>query len=67
MTETHFLCELCGDHCVSSVTNEEAMAEMRMTYKDPLSGDEKPSVCCDECHTKLLDWVRANHPEKLLK
>ena len=59
-----YQCENCDGVFEKTRTDEEAIAEMRATWK-PAPGDEELGVICDDCYQWLMARVRSEAPELL--
>lgn len=60
-------CAVCRGVFRKTVSDEEALAEMRETWL-PLPDDDKPGalgIVCDDCYAQVSAWAQLDHPEFL--
>jgi hypothetical protein len=56
MKGKEFTCSLCGDNCISTWSDEDAIKEYEKTF-----GEYKPeeaAVLCDDCHKTFMEWYQ---------
>ena len=65
MSET-FECDVCHGVFEKARTDEEAVADMHATWRQPMETDEDGlGVICDDCFRRLIARVRREAPELL--
>jgi hypothetical protein len=57
-------CQVCHGTFAKTRSDEEALAEMRETWR-PTPGDDDPGIVCDDCFQRVMAWARSQAPETL--
>ena len=57
-------CAVCHGRFEKTRSDEEALAEMRETWR-PHDGDEDQGTVCDDCFRRIMAWAESEHPEYL--
>jgi hypothetical protein len=63
-----YTCAHCGGRFEKTISDEEALAEARATWKPGGDGDvdaNDTAVICDDCYRLLMEWAAVNTPEAL--
>lgn len=61
-----YTCDICQEECESDEsrwTEEDAMKEALELFPDyDLTREEDRSITCEDCHAKILDWMKKGCP-----
>lgn len=57
-------CAVCHGRFTRPRDDEEAVAEMRDTWR-PHDGDDELGIVCDDCFAQVMAWAQLNAPELL--
>jgi hypothetical protein len=60
----NYQCAVCHGIFVKTVSDEEALAEMRETWQRE-AHDDDPGIVCDDCYQVVLAWAQKSAPETL--
>jgi hypothetical protein len=57
MSLDYYVCAKCGESCVSTRPDAEAVAEYEKTYGVPIDATSV-DVICDDCFKLYVKWLR---------
>jgi hypothetical protein len=57
-------CEICHGTFRKGRSDEEAWAELEVTWQ-PIAGDDEVGIVCDDCYQQVMAWAMLDAPETL--